>query len=938
MLSPTRVRLVLSVLFLFLFFVLLLTRSAVSQSAQSSASSPSPQSTAPANPESAQPVASIRTTVHHVVVDVVATDKHGQPVRNLTERDFEIYERVGWTGKTEEKIASFRLVDKTAPAPKEPARPVIQVSPDSYSNLVATREPDQPLTIILIDELNTDMSTGDVRKQIMKMADSVVDFNMPTSVFLLSGGLQMLQNFNSDGKQLRSTIDTLMKAGPFGGKQLAFNLAPSPTMQQQLGVADVNFSMNSSPAPEVGSGQSGPSALGKFPDVKDLTALKAARDRDIRVNSTADALRAMARHLAGYPGRKKLVWISAAFPFSVLPSANGNDDPVNYRQQVIEATNALADANVAVYPISTGVWLPDLYDAARIKPPQPNLPGNPQSAFGDELTAQSAMHNSENVTFEEVANQTGGTACLGGNDLGFCLKNVLKDGYTYYELAYYPPSDAWKEGFHKITVRTTRSGVQLNFRRGYYAVANGAGNAGNTRWADLELKRSACDDALTATNIPLTVVPLGVDRAGVARYSVSVGTHAVAGEIEPESNAASHPLEFAVCTFNDEGRPLQFGRVPLEQGTGAASTKDVFQRIFAFNAVPHEKSLRWLVRDKETGALGSVDLPYQPAPDTEKSSENPNTGPVPANLEQETAPIVAAVEAADIPLPATSQPLDATAKAGNLPALDDDAKIASYCETLGRPGANADILAKVCEYALSLKGKLPDILCRRTAKAYGQLPIFATQRVVTEVAYLGGVEYDSDITAQSTKKGTIRFRRLSGSSSGGEFFAVQGIFLPSTNTDFRFEGEQVIDSVPALVFDYQVDRADNRLYALQADYLGGRSAISYPGYHGKLWIAKATSEILRLERETTDIAPRFPIDYASTAVEYSNVKLGDGSGFVLATRADDVACSSFGGKDCAHNLVTYDSCHKFKATSRIVDDVPPANAKQAHHRAPPVSR
>lgn len=908
-------------------FLFVLTNRGTPQSTPPVSALP-PQATAAENPQTAQPVVSIKATVHHVVVDVVATDKRGQAVRNLTEKDFEIYERVGWMGKTEEKIASFRLVDKTVPVPKEPARPVIQISPDSYSNLVATREPDQPLTVILIDELNTDMSAGDVRKQIMKMADSVVDFNVPTSVFLLSGGLQMLQNFNSDGKQLRSTIDTLMKAGPFGGKQLAFNLAPSPTMQQQLGVADVNFNMNSSPAPGVGSGKnspSGSSGLGKFPDVKDLTALKAARDRDIRVNTTADALRAMARHLAGYPGRKKLVWISAAFPFSVLPSANGNDDPVNYREQIIEATNALADANVAVYPISTGgVWLPDLYDAARIKPPKPNLPGNPQSAFGDELTAQSAMHNSENVTFEEVANQTGGTACLGSNDLGFCLKNVLKDGYTYYELAYYPPSDTWKEGFHRITVRTTRSGVHLNFRRGYYAVANGAEYAGNTTLADFELKRSACDDALTATNIPLTVVPLGVDQSGATRYSVSIGAHAMAGEIEPESNAASHPLEFAVCTFNDEGRPLQFGRVPLEQGTGAASTKDVFQRIFAFNAVPHEKFLRWLVRDKETGELGSVDLPYQPAPDTAKSAENQNTGAAPANLEQETAPIVAAAETVDIPFPATSQGPDAAAKTDNVPALDDDTKIASYCETLGRPGADADILATVCEYALSLKGKLPDILCRRTARAYGQLPLFATQRVMTEVAYLGGVEYDSDITAQSTKKGQIKFRRLSGSSSGGEFFAVQGIFLPSTNTDFRFEGEQVLDSVPALVFDYQVDRADNHLYALQADYLGGRIAISYPGYHGKIWIAKATSQILRLERETTDIAPRFPIDYASTAVEYSNVKLGDGTGFVLATSADDVTCSSFGGKDCSHNLVTYDSCHKFRATSRIVDDPAPA--------------
>ena len=942
--SSARDRCLQSVLVLCCLVVSALTGQTTAQSIPAT-SAPSSQNTL-ANPPNGQPVVSIKTTVHHVVVDVVATDKHGLAVRDLTAKDFEISERVGWVGKVDEKIASFRLVDKTAPVPQGAPRTVVQIPPDSYSNLAATREPDEPLTVILIDELNTDMSKGDVRQELMKMANSVAGFNVPTAVFLLSNQLQMLQNFSSDGKQLRTTIDTLMKVGPFGGKQAAFNLQPSPAMQQQFGVTD----STSGAIPQSGPSGTGINGSPQFQQIKDLGKLKTANDRDLRVTTTVDALRVLARHLAGYPGRKKLVWISSAFPFSILRSIGG-DEPISYRDEIREATNALADAQVAVYPIQPGgVWLPDLYDAARNDRPRPQNPNIPQSAFGQEMTTQSAAHHSDRATVEEVAEQTGGIPCLDSNDLGFCLKKVFTDGYTYYELSYYPPSDTWKEGFHKVTVKSTRSGVHLYFRRGYYATPDASPAPANPVLVERELKQAACEDALTATSVPLTVVPLGADQSGVVRYSVSVGVHASVGFTEPETNVAMHQLEFAACTFNNDGKPLQFGKIPLEPNAGTASTEDVFRRIFAFNTDPYANMIRWLVRDKDTGALGSVDLPYQPPAATPKPDAESASAAL-ANLQQQMAPVVLESEKPDIsPATAAQTSQNAAPNADQLPKLDNDDEIAGYCEGIGRPGANADALAKVCEYALSMKNKLPDILCRRSTREYWRSPLGPSRKqAVTEVAYLGGIEYDSDLTAQSAP-GYFAFHRVGNSSSGGEFSAVlQGIFLPISNAEFHFDGEQVLDSVPAYVFDYDIAQADNRLYALQANYVGGstpliqssggmvlfgksnsrtlpRAALTYPGYRGKIWIAKSTSQILRLERETSDVDPHFPITYASTIIKYANAELGDGSRFVLSTDADIVTCTADEGKECSHNFVVYDACHKFRATSRIIPDPPPAGS------------
>jgi hypothetical protein len=71
-------------------------------------------------------------------------------------------------------------------------------------------------------------------------------------------------------------------------------------------------------------------------------------------------------------------------------------------------------------------------------------------------------------------------------------------GLSYYQLAYYPSSESWKEGFHRIAVKTTRAGVNLSFRRGYYTLNEKPIEPG-PKSIYSELKQAACDDVMTAT-------------------------------------------------------------------------------------------------------------------------------------------------------------------------------------------------------------------------------------------------------------------------------------------------------------------------------------------------------------------------------------------------------------------------------------------------------
>jgi len=902
--------------------------SAIAQDSRQAANAQTPSLAVSAQADqNNKPSVTFKAVTHHVVVDVVAKDKQGHPVRDLTAKDFQVSERVGWAGKVPETIAAFRLVDKTQPHAAPPSiQELVRTPAGSYSNIAAVREPDDPLTLLLLDDLNSDLFARDTRRDLLKMVDSV-NFNVPVSVLFLGNTLNVLQDFDSDPKQLRSTVHKLMNIGPFGPLHFTTAQAPSAGTQKQLSQQLKFTPLGISPAMQQQLGVvSSPSSLPFEEDTARLT--------DDRVFMTLDALRAIARHLAGYPGRKKLVWVSDSFPFSVLPDPSDQSDSAqSYRDQVQEIVNALSEARVAVYPIRPGgVWLPDLYSASRKdRPPTPQGAGGrplgPQFAMGQAMSQQSAAYYAARATAEQIGQQTGGESCLSSNDLGWCLKEALSDGYTYYELAYYPSSESWKEGLHHITVKTTRAGVLLSYRQDYYVEADEFSKPSRRkiRTPDAILRQAACEDLLPATGLPLTVTPLSRHSKDEARYLLKVEALVGQDAVNSDEHGSRLQLSFAACTFDRAGRPLQYGLFPVNEELNEQTYKVLkqrgFQRVFGFDLNAHVSRIRWVAQNSQTGVLGSIDLPNDP----DAPSSLPDNA---ADNNNQASPVVES-QGVTLPLPAepsiTSQPQaqpaanDASAS-GNIPKLQTDSEIASYCAGLGQPGPHAEALAKVCEFTLSLGSKLPNLLCQRKTSRHWRVNNYAAHdEVATEVAYRDGIEYDSDVPAAGRANRINIYRRRDSSTSGGEFAPLlQAVFNPVSFADFDFQGEETINSVPALVFAFRIEQNNNRHYYLHATQLSGGEATFFPAYRGRLWLAKSTFYLLRVERGTVDVPSSFPISYASTIVDYSNVALGDGTYFVLPVGADIEVCSPDEGKECAHNIVHYTNYHKFRATTKLV--------------------
>ena len=98
---------------------------------------------APLLSQSEVPTPTVRVSTHLVLVDAVVTDKQGKAISGLHSADFEIEEN----GKAQ-RISTFS-------APGESLVETQPLPPGIFSNKTQYRSPGGPITILLLDALNT---------------------------------------------------------------------------------------------------------------------------------------------------------------------------------------------------------------------------------------------------------------------------------------------------------------------------------------------------------------------------------------------------------------------------------------------------------------------------------------------------------------------------------------------------------------------------------------------------------------------------------------------------------------------------------------------------------------------------------------------------------------------------------------------------------------
>jgi VWFA-related protein len=589
-------------------------------------SSPQTDNYRPAqNDQPAEPAISIRVTTRMVVMDFVATDSKGKPVTDLKPDDISILEN----GKPE-KIAL--LTPPSENAANTPSRPPRPVPANIFSNRPQDHQPSGPLILLLLDGLNTAAQDQAYAKQQMLSFVRTLKPDQKVAIFALAGNLFLLQDFTSDPAALAQALEK------FKAQDSAYLSRGQPALLTGTMAA----------------------MLAESPLLENLNRFNqesAVNSTNDRVRLTAAALKAIARAMIGYPGRKNLIWISSGFPASLDFQGRYSYLSQDYVPDVNAAGALLSQAQIALYTVDArglvgGVvdqtnqrFNQQMYGARAIQTPAgevvPTVASSGQPSFGtSDMTRTGNELTGSHLVMENLAKETGGEAFYNANNLDLAMSKSVADGTTYYTLGYYPENKDWDGKFRKINIKTSRPDVKVRAREGYFALdasTQSGAQALNQQDRARELSL-AMTDPMPATGVAF--------RVRVQRSSDSPSQLLVQFQVDPnsvsfkEAGQGRHDsnLDFAAFAVSRDGKivdtvvknvntPLPVDQYTLVQKRGlpfkleikapeskaqeaqATVVKSVADKSTVTAAPGSEGSLFVAVRDNHTGLLGTLRVP-----------------------------------------------------------------------------------------------------------------------------------------------------------------------------------------------------------------------------------------------------------------------------------------------------------------------------------------
>jgi VWFA-related protein len=547
------------------------------------------------------PTLTIRTTTHLVVVDVVVTDKKGQPVKGLKPEDFTLEE----SGKRQ-KIAVFTPPSDTAAAPAQPLPPGI------ISNRPEFLRPAGVPTVLLLDAVNSpfrDQAYG--RLQMLKYAAEQGNTGHPMAVLTFTDRIHVLQQFTTDPQVLRTAIKNLMPQEPLIRTEI-------PTVESH-GIADAPLRSGGT----VNAIAATQAAVQQFEDVT------ASYNLERQTLLTIDAMKSLSRLLGGFSGRKNVVWLTSSLPFDLqpenrnvsdtelltaLPSQPGNvninvreassaaaEQRQLYASQIREAESALATADIAIYPVNLQGLVGGMEGSA----------AHAGSAYSDTAISDRALAQAANVqlaagTMEEVAAHTGGKAYVNQNEIKRGIELAVSDDKATYSLAYYPESKKWDGKFRNIKVKVTQGDTQLRYRRGYFALEPGVSkdrNLENDVAAALSITAAATQVSFMAQAKP--------SDPGKMRVLFLVDAHTVSTEDTNGGKRVNVTLYASV--FDANGKNIGTRSTKVDHTFDAATYQQVLDKGLMvpldMDMPAGAQELRAAALDNKTGYIGTATGP-----------------------------------------------------------------------------------------------------------------------------------------------------------------------------------------------------------------------------------------------------------------------------------------------------------------------------------------
>ncbi|HEX3940190.1 MAG TPA: VWA domain-containing protein [Acidobacteriaceae bacterium] len=512
---------------------------------------------------------SMRVTSHLVIEPVTVTDKQGNPITGLTAKDFTITE----DGAPQEiKIFEYQdlpVSETKPPAPYTPQKVTI------YNHLARTQiAPEPPGSNTRYRNhrmlaLYFDMSAMGPPEQLRALdaAENFLKTQMQpedlVSILRYDGGaVDVLQDFTADRDRLISILETLVVGEGQGFAEVDSDSSASDT-GAAFGQDDSEFNI--------------------FNTDRQLSALQTA-----------------AKMLGNLSEKKALVYFASGIQL------NGLDNQAQLHATIDDAIRS----GVSFWPVDARGLVAEgpLGDATR------GSQGSSAMYTGAAAQAMRTNFNQSQDTLYSLASDTGGKALLDSNDLGRGIVQAEKAMSSYYILGYYSTNMTKDGKFRRVKV--TLNGhpeAKLDFKEGYYA---------DKVWGkfnDADKERQL-EDALMQTD-PWTdlTVAMEVDyfQLNHAEYFVPIIVKIPGRELAlaKKGGAEKTSLEF-IGEIKDDYGGITVNNLrdkidrKLSGETANQLAKEPLEYDFGFTELPGKFTIKFLVRDDETGRMGTFQTDF----------------------------------------------------------------------------------------------------------------------------------------------------------------------------------------------------------------------------------------------------------------------------------------------------------------------------------------
>ena len=419
----------------------------------------------------------LRVHSNEVRLDIVVKDKKGHTVKDLTPADFEVLE-----DGVSQRIQSFRFVNREASADSSPNRIADrkESEPETSSPPTPPRRTTPGVTALVFDRLSPEARSL-ARKAGTAYAQEGMAAGDFTGVFRIDQSLNTVQPFTDSSELVKTAIERATTAAPssyVSGAQKVRDLADQNIALDQEATSGASAAQAAGAARDSAGASAAGQASGQAAAQQELNQMQSsmlqqfeALERDQQGFATINGLLAVINPMRNLPGRKTIVFFSEGI---ALPTSVQMKFPA-----VISAANR---ANVAIYTIDSAGLRTEggQEEAARelnsiaSQRMQQQGRGNDRGVNGP--YTKSLERNEDLLKFDprsglgQLADQTGGFLIHDTNDLTSGLRRISDDMHGYYMVTYVPKNEDYDGRFRRINVKLSRSNLELQTRKGYYAI------------------------------------------------------------------------------------------------------------------------------------------------------------------------------------------------------------------------------------------------------------------------------------------------------------------------------------------------------------------------------------------------------------------------------------------------------------------------------------